>query len=143
MHLTEKLNTASPLLGFYSIFTFLFERCGSLYRFFVMHMSTLCRLTLFYLHESCFKFFLSSAFYAKCMMLLILWTDDSHILEAPHDSSCHYEYLYQCAFLEAFTILSAYQISHHYVSAQNLLAILLESMHNVLFMLLQWIFVFI
>lgn len=60
------LNIASPLLGFCSIFTFLIESCGGLCRFFDIHMSTLCRLTLFCLHESCFKCFLSSAFCAKC-----------------------------------------------------------------------------
>lgn len=62
--LTGIVNTSSPLLGFCSIFTFLIERCGGLCRFFVMHMSTSCRLTLFYLQESCFKCFVSFAFCA-------------------------------------------------------------------------------
>lgn len=67
--------------------------------------------------------------------VLILWTDDSQTLETLRNSPCHYKYLYQYVFLEAFTM--------PYVSAQNLLQILLESMHNVLFMLLQWIFILI
>lgn len=108
--LTGIVNTSSPLLGFCSIFTFLIERCGGLCRFFVMHMSTSCRLTLFYLQESCFKCFVSFAFCACAKshtwcFFLVLWTDDSQTLETLCDSPCHYEYLYQCIFLEVFTML--------------------------------------
>lgn len=54
--------------------------------------------------------------------VLILWTDDSQTLETLHYSPCHSEYLYQCIFLGAFTMLC--------VLTQNALEILLESMHN-------------
>lgn len=67
--------------------------------------------------------------------VLILWTDDSQTLETLHYSPCHSECLYQCIFLGAFTMLC--------VLTQSALEILLESMHNILFMLLQWIFILI
>lgn len=67
--------------------------------------------------------------------VLILWTDDSQTLETLCDSPCHCEYLYQCIFLGVFTMLC--------VLEQNSFKILLESMYNVLFMLLQWIFILI
>lgn len=51
--------SASALLDFCSVFRVLSESCGLLYRVFVMHMRTLCRLTFFYLHESCLECFLS------------------------------------------------------------------------------------
>lgn len=51
--------SASASLDFCSVFRVLSESCGLLYRVFVMHMRTLCRLTFFYLHESCLECFLS------------------------------------------------------------------------------------
>lgn len=137
MQLTGIVNTTSP--GFCSIFTFLFESCVGLCRFFVIHMNILCKLIL----SPWVLFYVFSVFCFLCKVLnhmhdafvLILWTDDFQTLETLCDSPCHYEYLYQGVFLEAFSML--------FVLTQNLLEILLESMHNVLFMLLQWIFILI
>lgn len=99
------LNTASALLDFCSVFTFLSEGCGGLYRFFVMHMSTLCTLKVFYLHESCFKCFLSVFCFLCCELnhicdaafVLVLWTDDSQTLRpfVICPVNCCYEYSYE------------------------------------------------
>jgi len=72
---------------FLVFFTFLSESWGGLYRFFVMQMSTLCRLTLLCLHESCFKCFLFlfcflcyGLNHIRDAFVLVLWRDDSQTL---------------------------------------------------------------